>query len=217
MQHKTRFTFCVFLLLLLTAGTCPAITIPSYDGTQNLSPAQIDDIIVHSVGGPDRYVKYFKDSLFLFDTLKGPGQDFWIHPCISSFNANGSHATALEGRGSKYQLADYFAPYVGRYTTMAGTVLSTKYDDTTSFTLQHFTPNAVLVSTCKGGVGISSRTYDVSALGLNNTASDIKAGMTVPGFDGEVIAFCTREWEAQSWGGSLLAVRVNFAEVHADD
>ena len=127
MQHKTRFTFCVFLLLLLTAGICPAITIPNHDGTQNISPAQIPDIIAYATGSSGRYVRYFKDSLFRFDALKGPGQEIWIQYYLSHFNANGSHATALNGGSHKYQTADYFAPYAGRYTTMAGTVLSTKY------------------------------------------------------------------------------------------
>ena len=68
MQHKTRFTFCVFLLLLLTAGTCPAITILSYDGTQNLSPAQIPDIIRYVTGDLAKELRFKKDSLLIQKT-----------------------------------------------------------------------------------------------------------------------------------------------------
>lgn len=89
MQHKTRFTFCVFLLLLLTAGTCPAITIPSYDGTQNLSPAQIPDIVRYVTGDLSRDLRYGKGSLMLLNAWKDGPNYVRTYPSLLNFGVNG--------------------------------------------------------------------------------------------------------------------------------
>ncbi|MBQ6971715.1 MAG: hypothetical protein IJP86_05085 [Synergistaceae bacterium] len=65
MRQFTRFTFCVFLLLIFTAGTCPAVTVPGHDGT-SLALNQIPDIIRHVTGQTSGDLRFDKDSLYIY-------------------------------------------------------------------------------------------------------------------------------------------------------
>ena len=208
MQHKTRFTFCVFLLLLLTAGICPAITIPNHDGTQNISPAQIPDIIAYATGSSGRYVRYFKDSLMLLNAWKDGSNYMRTYSSLLSFGVSGESKTSARLNYTT-EHTTWSGPF--NYSNLPGAVLSTRGKDGTFYAIQHQLPVWLRIVTWRDGkMNVSHSSASISSFGLHHTASDIKAGMTVKGFDGEVIAFCTKNNEGDR-------VQVNFAEVHADD
>ena len=85
MKHKLRFSFVVFLLLLLSAGASFAVVIPGHDGKE-LALSLIPDIVRHITGKTSGDLSMKKDSVFIYSAYG----DSYIKE-LHSFNNDGSN------------------------------------------------------------------------------------------------------------------------------
>ena len=119
MRNCIRYSLCLFLLLLLGAGSCSAVTIPGYDGS-TAALSQIGDIIRHVRGFTSRDLTLDKESMLL---LKVEGCDIDVaefsmpgikyDSLLYSFDVNGKSGTVT---GESKEELNYFSPGFHRVT-----------------------------------------------------------------------------------------------------
>lgn len=218
MKRYVRFTLCVFLLLIFTANAqATKVTIhgKGYDGKgDDATLSQIDDIVRFVTGSTPGEFTFKKDSLMLINSWKPDESHVATHPRIFQFNSEGEYTEVADTSNHWEKGHYYFTP--NDYNQMPGDVLSTRGKDGKFYALQNDEQIFLRITTWDGKELDGSVWTDLGTgnlFGHYGTMNDIKAGMTVPGFDGEIVAFCSRP----ILDGKANRMYVNFAEVHADD
>ena len=218
MKHKMRFSFGVFLLLLLSAGASFAVVVPGHDGTE-LALTQIPDIIRHVTGKTSGDLSMNKDSLFIYSV--GGNQ----HKELYSFNNDGStnHLVSLSSDVNKFpgkpyetDISDYSSISVVNTSAVSSfdagkTLLNFALIDTKSGEWRKpqrtrrrpvrmmYNQGTYVVTSADAGAG----GVDVQESGkrfvwpgdsdISGYLGGVKAGIKVKGYDGELVAFLTRD------------------------
>ena len=189
----------MFLLLIFTAGTCPAVTVPGHDGTQ-LALSQIPDIIRHVTGQTSGDLRFDKDSLFIYGAYPRNNS----HREVYSFNLDGSNnhiATWSDTTSDFIALSDYQS--VAALSTSA-----VRSSDNGKLQLNFFVASDDGKLDNQAAYVVSnpdSNSADIQAgnfYGVGGDANapkgtlvDVKGGMTVKGYDREVTAYLLRNDE----------------------
>lgn len=186
----------MFLLAFFTAGAqATEVTVhgkgPDGEG-QDATLSEIKDIVRFVTGKPTGEFTFNKDSLLLINGWKD-GSNMKTHARIFQFNSDGTGHTEAD-LASTAEHTTWSGPF--NYSKMPGDVLSTRGKDGTFYAIQHQLPVWLRIVTWRDGkLDGSYSSGSISSFGLHHNASDVKAGIKLPGFDGEVIAFCTKEGE----------------------
>ncbi|MBQ6666261.1 MAG: hypothetical protein IJM68_11815, partial [Synergistaceae bacterium] len=222
MKRYIRFTFCVFLLLIFTAGTCPAVTVPGHDGTE-LALSQIGDIIRHVTGQTEGDLSFRKESLLVTtlksadilthadpsnpnDTLEGIAGSFDVY----GFDGQGNYRKAGTSSFADFTLdCDVIPSGINKFSMVTfpqdgskGIEASpaVRFDDepaqsTFAYDITVGSP----VTDSSGDISVSLQTKASNGasfrdiLNLSGVPSEIENGMTVKGIDGYISAVLVRE------------------------
>ena len=186
----------MFLLAVFTVGAqATEVTVHGKDPDgkgQDATLSEIKDIVRFVTGKQTGELTFNKDSLMLINGWKD-GSDMKTHARIFQFDSDGTGITAGDD-SNRFPTPLSFTP--DNDTTMPGAALSTRSGNL-MYTIQQQDPKKVRLFVWNNETSElwGHDEIDISSFGRSRIASDIKAGMTVPGYDGEVIAFCTKERE----------------------
>ena len=219
MYPKTRVSSFVLLLLLLSAGASFAVTVPGHDGT-SLPLSQIPDIIRHVTGQTSGDLSLGKDSLFLMDILHNKSVQKYSDVTVTETMIKLSDSLyTFDSDGNKIDMADTEDPsplYSDKinpdYCHLSAAGLSAKNHDGTYSVLQiapagdwHIVSGGM---NSGGDVTMNSiRLRSPSSDSYTGSVVDAEAGITVKGYDGELVALLMRDGETFS---------VYLAKVSAD-
>lgn len=93
MKQKLHLASCALLLLLLGAGACFGVTVTGHDGTR-LSLSQIGDIVRHVTGQTFGELKFEKDSLYIFGASFPRGCYMDVHSF--NLDGSNNHLASIE-------------------------------------------------------------------------------------------------------------------------
>ena len=178
------------MLVILSAETCAAVTVPGHDGT-NLALSQIPDIIRHVTGQTSGDLRFNKDSLFMWGLRSGGHQAMDVY----SFNDDGSNNHLASASSGAYNPASY------NYSQISAVNTSTKLDDRGKLLLfyidteqyKQLESTGAFVSTDhSGAASIEYRSRHHDSGPNNGYLIDTKSGIKAKGHDGELVAFLRR-------------------------
>ncbi|MBR1437377.1 MAG: hypothetical protein IJ587_02450, partial [Synergistaceae bacterium] len=193
MSQKIRVSSFVLLLLLLSARASFAVTVPGYDGT-SLPLSQIPDIIRHVTGQTSGDLNLKKDSLFMYGVRSGGHEDMNLY----SFNSDGSNVDSASASSPRNNPSNY------DYSQISAVNTSTKLDDRGRLLLLYLENGSIqgkgaFVSADNGSAaGIEYRNRHHDSGSENGYLVGTKSGITVKGYDGELVAFLRRNGETFS-------------------
>ncbi|MBQ7168683.1 MAG: hypothetical protein IJR63_02115, partial [Synergistaceae bacterium] len=203
LRRFTRFTLSVFLLLIFTAGTCAAVTVPGHDGTE-LALSQIPDIIRHVTGQTSGDLYLSKDTLYIYGVQASTNQE---HEDLYSFSTDGSNNNLAT-------LTNTIDAPAGSFDYQSIAVINSsmpRSGDKGKFLLKFFVPaeaddlgrkfatECTRITSDPDGENLKmeqggSYRVDGGEAGVitDNPLIDVKGGMTVKGYDREVTAYLFR-------------------------
>ncbi len=210
MKHKMRFSFGVFLLLLLSAGASFAVAIPGHDGKE-LALSQIPDIVRHITGKTSGDLSMKKESLFIYSV--GGNQ----HKELYTFNNDGSpnRLVSLTGEYGRLPSGQHYWLDLSDYSRVSVVNTSPASSSDAGKTLLNFAVaglplrtfrtldnqgNYVVSSADAGGVNVQEggkrfvwRDVWPEDHEISGKLVGVKAGIKVKGYDGELVAFLFRD------------------------
>ncbi|MBQ9573980.1 MAG: hypothetical protein IJR27_01740, partial [Synergistaceae bacterium] len=189
MKHKLRFSFGVFLLLLLSAGASFAVTVPGHDGTER-ELKYIPDIVRHVTGTTSGDLRMKKDSVFIYSVYPNA----YIKE-LHSFNNDGSpnRLALLTGECGMSSVSLVNTSAVS--SSDAGKKLLNFAISELPFRTLSNQGNYVVSSANAGGVDVqegSNRSWPEDHA-ISGNLVGVKAGIKVKGYDGELVAILFRD------------------------